>query len=283
MQIHHHIQSLREALASERRAGKRIGFVPTMGNLHAGHISLVERARQTNEVVVCSIFVNGLQFGKNEDLDKYPRTFQEDCEKLIAAHCNYLFHPDDSEMYPGGMDQQTRVICPTMTGVLCGGSRPGHFEGVTTVVTKLFNIVQPDEAVFGAKDFQQVAVIRRMAEDLCMPIRITTGETLREPDGLAMSSRNGYLTADERPRVVQLYQVLRWLGDEIRKGRRDYPGLEGEGRTQLESSGFRVDYLSIMNSRTLEPAAAADRELTLLGAMFTSSARLIDNLSISLD
>lgn len=283
MQIHHHILPLREALDREREAGRRIGFVPTMGNLHAGHISLIDRARETNDVVVCSIFVNGMQFGQNEDLDKYPRTFQDDCQKLIDAGCDYLFHPDDREMYPNGMAAQTRVVCPLMTDVLCGASRPGHFEGVTTVVTKLFNIVQPHEAVFGAKDYQQLAVIRRMAVDLCMPIQITAGDTLREADGLAMSSRNGFITADERPRVVQLYQALNWAAEEIRRGRRDFHGLEGEVRTQLESAGFRVDYCAIMNSHTLQPASAADRELTLLGAMFTRGARLIDNLSLSLE
>jgi pantoate--beta-alanine ligase len=187
MQIFHHIAALRDALKKERMAGKRIGFVPTMGNLHDAHIQLVKRARETNDIVVCSIFVNGLQFGQNEDLDKYPRTFERDCQRLREAQCDYVFHPDDSEMYPNGMATQTRVICPTMTDVLCGAARAGHFEGVTTVVTKLFNIVQPDEAVFGLKDYQQLAVVRRMVEDLCLPVQITAADTHREADGLAMS------------------------------------------------------------------------------------------------
>jgi pantoate--beta-alanine ligase len=282
MQIFHHIASLRDALKQERLAGKRIGFVPTMGNLHDAHIELVKKAQQTNDIVVCSIFVNGLQFGLNEDWDKYPRTFQTDCQRLRDANCDYLFHPDDREMYPNGMDTQTRVICPTMTDVLCGASRPGHFEGVTTVVTKLFNIVQPDEAVFGLKDYQQLAVIRRMAEDLCMPVQITAGEIHREADGLAMSSRNGYITEEERPRVNQLNQSLNWVAEEIKGGRKDFEVLEAEAKQQIEEAGFRVDYFTISDSKTLDPAAVDDTEITVLGAMYTSAARLIDNVSLSL-
>ncbi|GAB3112116.1 pantoate--beta-alanine ligase [Aestuariicella hydrocarbonica] len=283
MQIFHHIASLRDALKKERMAGKRIGFVPTMGNLHDAHIQLIERARETNDIVVCSIFVNGLQFGLNEDWDKYPRTFENDCQRLRDASCDYLFHPDDIEMYPNGMDTQTRVICPTMTDVLCGASRPGHFEGVTTVVTKLFNIVQPDEAVFGLKDYQQLAVIRRMVEDLCMPVQITAGEIHREADGLAMSSRNGFITDEERPRVSQLNKSLNWVADQIVSGRRDFEVLEAEARQQIEEAGFKVDYFTISDSKTLEAAAVDDSELTILGAMFTSGARLIDNVSVVLN
>lgn len=282
MQIFHHIQSLRDSLAAERRAGKRIGFVPTMGNLHAGHIALIKQAQTTNDIVVCSIFVNGLQFGLNEDWDKYPRTFREDCDKLKAAGCNYLFHPDDAEMYPNGLDTQTRVICPTMTDVLCGASRPGHFEGVTTVVSKLFNIVQPDEAVFGIKDYQQLAVIRRMTEDLCMPIQITAAPIHREDDGLAMSSRNSYLKPDERARVTQLYQCLTTTAEKIRQGARDFDALESEAKAAITAAGFRPDYFSICNSKTLAPAAHDDKRITILGAMFTAGARLIDNISIEL-
>ncbi|MEZ5528333.1 MAG: pantoate--beta-alanine ligase [Porticoccaceae bacterium] len=281
MQIFHTIHGLRQALVEARRAGKRIGFVPTMGNLHDAHIELVKRAQQSNDVVVCSIFVNGLQFGLNEDWDKYPRTFEADCDKLRAVGCDFLFHPDDNEMYPNGLDKQTRVICPTMTDVLCGASRPGHFEGVTTVVTKLFNIVQPDEAVFGIKDFQQLAVIRRMVEDLCVPIEITGAPIHREADGLAMSSRNGYLTAEERPRANQLNKSLNWIVLQIKGGNRDFPALEAEAKRQIEAAGFRADYISVSNSKTLELAAEDDEEITVLGAMYTSGARLIDNISLN--
>lgn len=282
MKIVRKISELRDYLNAERKAGKRIGFVPTMGNLHNGHIHLVKTAQQTNDIVVCSIFVNPLQFGANEDLDRYPRTLDADSEKLLAAGCDYLFCPLDSEMYPNGLDQQTRVSCTTMTNVLCGASRPGHFEGVTTIVAKLFNIVQPDESVFGLKDFQQVAVIRRMVEDLCMDIQITAASTLRESDGLAMSSRNGFLSAEERPRVIVLYETLSWMADAIRQGEQSFVDLEGAGRKKLEDSGFKVDYLAIANSRTLDPAAPGDKEITILGAMFAQGARLIDNLSITL-
>lgn len=282
MQVYRHINSLRQALNEERLAGKRIGFVPTMGNLHAGHISLIERAQATNDVVVCSIFVNGLQFGLNEDWDKYPRTFEADCQRLRDVGCDYVFHPSDQEMYPNGMESQVRVICPSMTDVLCGASRPGHFEGVTTVVTKLFNIVQPDEAVFGIKDYQQLAVIRRMAEDLCMPVQITAGDIHRESDGLAMSSRNSFIGEDERPRVAQLNRSLNWAADQIRAGRRDFDALQSEAVAQIEAAGFKVDYFTIAESRSLEMAAADDKEITILGAMYTRAARLIDNLSISL-
>ncbi|BFM10195.1 pantoate--beta-alanine ligase [Simiduia litorea] len=283
MRIFHQIQSLRDALKTERAAGKRIGFVPTMGNLHDGHIALIKQAQTTCDVVVCSIFVNGLQFGLNEDWDKYPRTFREDCDKLKAAGCDYLFNPDDNEMYPNGLDTQTRVICPTMTDVLCGASRPGHFEGVTTVVTKLFNIVQPDEAVFGIKDYQQLAVIRRMAEDLCIPIQITAAAIHREADGLAMSSRNSYLKPEERAKVSQLQASLQWAAAEIKAGKKDFDVIELEAKSQIIAAGFRPDYFSVCNSRTLAQAAHDDKNITILGAMFTQSARLIDNLSIELN
>lgn len=283
MQTFHTIKGLREALAVERARGRRIGLVPTMGNLHDAHLELVDIARQHCDVVVTSIFVNALQFGLNEDWDRYPRTIEDDIRKLAGAGCDFLFHPSDNEMYPNGLDGQTRVVCPTMTDVLCGASRPGHFEGVTTVVTKLFNIVQPDEAVFGIKDFQQLAVIRRMAEDLCMPVAITAAPIHREPDGLAMSSRNGYITAAERPRVDVLYKTLQWMAASIRDGSRDFSLLEGEGGKRIEAAGFRVDYLAVCNSKTLEPAAVDDTEITILGAMYTSAARLIDNVSLTLE
>ncbi|WP_020209932.1 pantoate--beta-alanine ligase [Gilvimarinus chinensis] len=283
MQVFHHISSLRAELAKARREGKRIGFVPTMGNLHNAHLALVQQARRSCDVVVASIFVNRLQFGLNEDWDKYPRTLAADAAKLEGVNCDFLFCPEETEMYPNGMDEQTRVIVPAMTDVLCGASRPGHFEGVTTVVTKLFNIVQPDEAVFGIKDFQQLAVIRRMVEDLCMPVQISAGEIYREDDGLALSSRNGFITEDERPRVSQLNHTLNWVGEQIKRGRRDFLALQDEGRTQIEEVGFKVDYLEICNSRTLKPAADDDREMTVLGAMYTEGARLIDNISLEID
>jgi|TARA_B110000259_G_scaffold19087_1_gene20095 pantoate--beta-alanine ligase len=283
MRIFHTVSGLRDALTIHRREGLRIGFVPTMGNLHQGHLALVEQARQSCDIVVCSIFVNALQFGLNEDWDKYPRTYQIDCDKLTAAGCDYLFHPDDTEMYPNGLDTQSRVICPTMTDVLCGASRPGHFEGVTTVVSKLFNIVQPDEAIFGIKDYQQLAVIRRMAEDLCMPVQITAAPIHREADGLAMSSRNSYITEQERPKVVVLKDSLEWIAHQVQEGARNFRELELLAIERIARAGFKTDYITLSNSKTLDPAAEDDLEITILGAIFTESARLIDNLSIRLD
>jgi pantoate--beta-alanine ligase len=283
MRIFHTVSGLRDALTIHRREGLRIGFVPTMGNLHQGHLALVEQARQSCDIVVCSIFVNALQFGLNEDWDKYPRTYQIDCDKLTAAGCDYLFHPDDTEMYPNGLDTQSRVICPTMTDVLCGASRPGHFEGVTTVVSKLFNIVQPDEAIFGIKDYQQLAVIRRMAEDLCMPVQITAAPIHREADGLAMSSRNSYITEQERPKVVVLKDSLEWIAHQVQEGARNFRELEMLAVERIARAGFKTDYITLSNSKTLDPAAEDDLEITILGAIFTESARLIDNLSIRLD
>ena len=282
MKVFHTVSGLRDDLNKDRRQGLRIGFVPTMGNLHDGHLALIKQARESNDVVVCSIFVNALQFGLNEDWDKYPRTYQGDCDKLRDAGCDYLFHPDDIEMYPNGLDTQSRVICPTMTDVLCGASRPGHFEGVTTVVSKLFNIVQPDEAIFGIKDYQQLAVIRRMAEDLCMPIQISSAPIHREADGLAMSSRNSYITVEERPLVTVLKDSLEWIAAEIKAGNSDFSALEETAKARIIEAGFKIDYITVCNSKTLDLAANDDVEITILGAMFTEAARLIDNLSITL-
>jgi pantoate--beta-alanine ligase len=281
VKIFHSVNALREDLTKDRLKGSRVGFVPTMGNLHDGHLALLEQAKQTNDIVVCSIFVNALQFSLNEDWDKYPRTYQSDCEKLRDAGCDYLFHPDDIEMYPNGLDTQSRVICPTMTDVLCGASRPGHFEGVTTVVSKLFNIVQPDEAIFGIKDYQQLAVIRRMVEDLCLPIQVTSAPIHRETDGLAMSSRNRYITDNERPKVIVLKNSLDWMAAQIATGNRHFSDLEALATEQIEQAGFKVDYITCSNSKTLDLAADDDSEITILGAIFTESARLIDNVSVT--
>ena len=283
MKVFHTVSGLRDDLVKDRIQGLRIGFVPTMGNLHEGHLALLKQAKRTNDIVVCSIFVNALQFSLNEDWDKYPRTYQGDCEKLRDAGCDYLFHPDDTEMYPNGLDTQSRVICPTMTDLLCGASRPGHFEGVTTVVSKLFNIVQPDEAIFGIKDYQQLAVIRRMVEDLCLPIQISSAPIHREADGLAMSSRNRYITDDERPLVTVLKDSLDWIAEQIKDGNREFSVLEDVAAARVAEAGFKVDYITCSNSKTLDLAAYDDDDITILGAMFTQAARLIDNVSLVKD
>jgi len=269
------------ALDEYRLQGKKIGFVPTMGNLHDGHIELVKLARKTNDVVVCSIFVNNLQFGLNQDWDKYPRTLEKDCEKLKSVSCEVLFHPDENQMYPNGLDSQTRVICPSMTDILCGASRPEHFEVVTTVVSKLLHIIQPKELILGSKDFQQMAILRRMIEDLCFPVNIIEANIYREADGLAMSSRNSFLTVAEKCKASQLYESLNWVVQMIRSGNKDFNFLQKEASKQINRAGFRTDYISVCNSKTLEMAAVDDIDITVLGAMYSSSARLIDNISLN--
>ncbi|MBD9482439.1 pantoate--beta-alanine ligase [Pseudomonas sp. PDM14] len=276
------VRELRAAVARARAEGKRIGFVPTMGNLHSGHVALVEKAGQRADFVVASIFVNPLQFGPNEDLATYPRTLAADQEKLVAAGCHLLFTPDVDEMYPQGMVEQSRVSVPGVSLGLCGGSRPGHFDGVATVVTKLFNMVQPDLAVFGEKDFQQLAVIRALVRDLNIPTQIIGEPTVRGEDGLALSSRNGYLTPEQRAQAPALYRTLNQLAERLRAGERDFAAIEADGKRALESAGFRPDYLEIREAGSLHQAAAGDSQLIILGAAFIGTTRLIDNLSVDL-
>ncbi len=275
------VRELRAAIARARAEGKRIGFVPTMGNLHSGHVALVEKASQRADFVVASIFVNPLQFGPNEDLAKYPRTLAADQEKLVSAGCHLLFAPTPEEMYPQGMDDQTRISVPVVSEGLCGGSRPGHFEGVATVVTKLFNMVQPDLAIFGEKDFQQLAVIRKLVRDLNLPVQIFGEPTVRADDGLALSSRNGYLSAEQRQLAPQLFATLKDMADSICGGRDDFSRLTLDGLKHLEKAGFRPDYLEIREAGSLRPAQAGDKELVILVAAYLGTTRLIDNLAFT--
>ncbi len=277
------VRELRAAVARARSEGKRIGFVPTMGNLHSGHAALVTKAAQRADFVVASIFVNPLQFGANEDLDKYPRTLAADQQRLLDAGCNLLFAPTVEEMYPDGMTGQTRVSVPQLSEGLCGASRPGHFEGVATVVSKLFNMVQPDLAVFGEKDFQQLAVIRAMVRDLNMPVQIIGEPTVRAEDGLALSSRNGYLTTEQRATAPVVYRTLKQLGEAIGAGQVDFPALVEQGKQQLLAAGLRPDYLEVRNAVTLRPATFGDRDLVILVAAYLGNTRLIDNLYLHLD
>ncbi|KQW27715.1 MULTISPECIES: pantoate--beta-alanine ligase [Pseudomonas] len=277
------VRELRAAVARARGEGKRIAFVPTMGNLHSGHVALVTKAAQRADFVVASIFVNPLQFGAGEDLDKYPRTLAADQERLLQAGCHLLFAPSVEEMYPDGMAGQTRVSVPQLSEGLCGASRPGHFEGVATVVSKLFNMVQPDLAVFGQKDFQQLAVIRALVHDLNMPIQIIGEPTVRAEDGLALSSRNGFLSPDQRAVAPVVYRVLSQIAEAIKQGRRDFPALIDEQLKQLEAAGLRPDYLEIRHAKTLRPALSEDRDLVILVAAFLGTTRLIDNLHLDLD
>lgn len=276
------IRELRAAVARARGEGKRIALVPTMGNLHAGHIALVEKARQRADFVVVSIFVNPLQFGPNEDLDNYPRTLAADQEKLFGAGCNLLFVPGVEEMYPGGLQSQTQVGVTGVSEGLCGDRRPGHFDGVATVVTKLFNIAQPDIAIFGEKDYQQLAVIRTMVRDLNMPVQIFGEPTVRAGDGLALSSRNGYLSEEQRAIAPALYRTLCDTAAAIQAGERDFDRLIRDGLAALERAGFRPDYLEIREANSLRPATAADHQLVVLAAAFIGNTRLIDNLSVEI-
>ncbi len=275
------IGGLRAALRAARKAGKSIAFVPTMGNLHEGHITLVKTARQRADIVVASVFVNPTQFGVNEDFDKYPRTLTADSSLLAEASCDILFAPEVREMYPDGKSQSSTVNVSGITDILCGKSRPGHFTGVCTVVSKLFNIVQPDMAFFGEKDYQQLAVIRRFTQELCFPVEIIGAATVRAEDGLALSSRNGFLSADERRLAPQLYQTLVNLKNAIQNGTRDYAMLAAAATAHLEKCGFTPDYLEVRR-QDLEAAGPEDRALVILVAARLGSTRLIDNLAFEL-
>jgi len=277
------VRELRAAVARARGEGKRIGFVPTMGNLHSGHAALVTKAAQRADFVVASIFVNPLQFGANEDLDKYPRTLAADQERLLQAGCNLLFAPSAEEMYPDGMSVQTRVSVPHLSEGLCGASRPGHFEGVATVVSKLFNMVQPDLAVFGEKDFQQLAVIRAMVRDLNMPIQIIGEPTVRAEDGLALSSRNGYLTPEQRATAPVVYRTLQHIAAAIGHGQRDFAALVADGQAKLSAAGLRPDYLEVRHAVSLRPAVIDDRDLVVIAAAYLGNTRLIDNLYLHVE
>lgn len=278
MQTIHSIPDVRAAIRALRAQGKRIAFVPTMGNLHAGHLALVERARQAADAVVVSIFVNPLQFGAGEDFDSYPRTEERDAAMLAEAGVKLLFLPTVETLYPHGQDDCTRVTVPGLSDILCGASRPGHFVGVTTVVSKLFNIVMPDVAVFGEKDFQQLAILRRMARDLDMPIEVIGQPTEREADGLAMSSRNGYLTAEERVMAPGMYRTLCAARAALKAGQAPAV-VEAEAIERLHALGFIPDYVSVRRADDLGHAVVGEAgPLRILAAARLGHTRLIDNI-----
>lgn len=277
------VRELRAAVARARREGKQIALVPTMGNLHSGHAALVTTAAQQADFVVASLFVNPLQFGANEDLDTYPRTLAADQEKLLQAGCHLLFAPTVEEMYPNGMTGLTRVTAAQLSNELCGSRRPGHFDGVTTVVNKLFNMVQPDLAIFGQKDYQQLAVIRAMVQELNMPVQIISEPTVRAEDGLALSSRNGYLSEEQRAIAPALHQHLKAMSQAITAGERRYCALINQHLEQIQALGFRPDYLEVRHALTLLPAQASDRDVVILVAAFLGNTRLIDNVHLNLD
>jgi pantoate--beta-alanine ligase len=275
------IAAVRAHVHAWRREGLRVAFVPTMGNLHAGHVSLIEAARRHGERFVASIFVNPMQFGPNEDWAQYPRTPTQDERMLADAGCSVMFIPDVTEIYPSGSERATRVEVPGLSRLLEGEFRPGHMEGVSTVVAKLFHIVEPDVAIFGEKDFQQLAVIRRMVADLCMPVKIIGAPTMRDHDGLALSSRNQYLTAAERALAPQIYVALQSAAARVHAGDVDFASIERAGFHELERTGFRPDYFCVRKADDLATATRDTRELVILTAARIGKARLIDNVQVT--
>lgn len=273
---------LREQIRQWRREGQTIAFVPTMGNLHQGHLTLVQEARRHGNKVVVSIFVNPMQFDKAEDLANYPRTLEQDCVALDTAGVDLVFTPTPAIMYPQGLASQTFVEVPGLSGLLEGALRPGHFRGVTTVVTKLFNLVQPDVACFGQKDYQQLALIRKMVADMAMPIEIVGVPTVRAKDGLALSSRNGYLSPAERELAPELARTMTWIAEQIEGGDYHLPSLVAQASQRLDNAGFRTDAIDIVDAATLGSATEQSAQLVILMAAYLGKARLIDNRVVAL-
>jgi pantoate--beta-alanine ligase len=273
---------LQEELAGWRHARERVAIVPTMGNLHMGHVSLVDVAKEHAERVVVTVFVNPTQFAAGEDFETYPRTFDKDTRRLRTVAADVLFKPSTETVYPFGIESATTVTVPGLTENFCGSSRPGHFDGVTTVVARLFALVRPDVAVFGQKDFQQQLVIKRMVEDLHLPMTIVTAPTIREDDGLAMSSRNNYLSDDEREKAPVLYQALVDVERQLRDGVGDFDALEQRARNKLERAGFLPEYVAVRRAADLGPPEEGCRELVVLAAANLGRARLIDNVLVAL-
>ena len=284
MQTLNQVKYLRAALNVDKNRGSKIVLVPTMGNLHEGHLQLVRRAREVADIVVVSIFVNPMQFGASEDLDNYPRTLTEDQDKLDAENVDYLFIPNVDEMYPNGIDNHTTVANAKLSNMLCGIHRPGHFQGVCTVVNKLLNLVQPSVAVFGEKDFQQLAIIRRMVSDLCMPIDIIGVPTARAHDGLALSSRNQYLSNIDRVKAPLIYETLQKTCDAIIAGSRQYETLCETAKINLKDAGFGVDYFDIRDQKNLSLLNnnADNEKIVILTAASLGSTRLLDNIRIEI-
>jgi len=272
------IPILRRQLQLWRAERQSIALVPTMGNLHAGHLSLVKQAASVAKRVIVSVFVNPLQFGPNEDYQNYPRTLDADRHRLLRSGADILFTPRATEMYPNGMETTTRIEVPKMSDILCGATRPGHFIGVATVVNKLFNVVQPDKALFGEKDYQQLLVIKRMVADLYLPVEIIAVPTVREMDGLAMSSRNSYLDEQQRKIAPYLFKTLSEIKIKIKSGERNFHLLEQQAVARLTETGFVPDYVAVRTAQSLENPSARSRELVILAAARLGSTRLIDNM-----
>lgn len=270
--------ALRNTVQNWRQQGLSVALVPTMGNLHAGHLQLVKQAKELADKVIVSIFVNPTQFVEGEDFETYPRTIEEDMENLKTIRPDLVFIPDVDEVYPTGSNLESKVVVPELDSIFCGAFRPGHFTGVTTVVSKLLNMIRPDIAIFGNKDYQQLLVIKKLVTDLCIPVEIIGAETVREASGLALSSRNRYLTQDEKEIATEIYQTLTRISDVIKSGGDNLPQIEADAVDYLEDKGFKTEYLSIRDAENLgEPA---DRNLVVLIATWLGKARLIDNIQI---
>lgn len=274
-------QPLRQRLSAARETGQRIALVPTMGNLHEGHLALVRAAREHGDYLLATIFVNPMQFGPNEDYERYPRTFEADVAALQSAECDGVYVPRVEEIYPRGLENQTKISVPVLSGLHCGASRPGHFDGVCTVVCKFFNLLQPSVAVFGLKDYQQFRIISTMVEDLALPVELLGIPTVREASGLAMSSRNQYLSDAERRRAASLYATLQATAAALRSGDTPFT-LEAQATARLREAGLEPEYVHICNRHTLLPPASGDRELVILAAARAGTTRLIDNIEVDL-
>jgi pantoate--beta-alanine ligase len=276
------VTELRQYVHHWKDHGQSIAFVPTMGNLHDGHLSLIEKGQSLCDRSICSIFVNPMQFGPNEDFNHYPRTLDADIQQLEGIGCDLVYMPTASELYPEGLDKISHVQVTDLTDHYEGAHRPGHFTGVATVVLKLFNIVKPDVSVFGKKDYQQYRVISKMVEDFNLDVQIIGQETTREESGLATSSRNQYLDAQQKERAAMIYRLLQQTAQQIGEGERNYQSLEQRAIAKLEAAGFKPDYFKICNADTLLPAGAEDRDLVILVTAAMGSTRLLDNIEISL-
>ena len=279
------IKDLRAQVKAWKLQDLTIAFVPTMGNLHDGHLALVKAAHRYADKVIVSIFVNPMQFGLSEDIDNYPKTLAEDKANLVTVDTDLLFTPTADIIYPKGYTDNSYVEVPNISSLHCGASRPGHFRGVATVVCKLFNLVQPDVACFGSKDYQQLQVIEAMVEDLSMPVKIVPVEIIRETSGLAMSSRNGYLTPEEMAIAPNLYKTMQWLSKRLRddaRQARDYAALVMQACEKIEQAGMKIDYVNLCHAKTLAPAAPHDKDIVILAAAYLGKARLIDNMPVTL-
>jgi len=276
------VSELRQYVQHWKDHGQSIAFIPTMGNLHQGHLSLIEKGQSLCDRTICSIFVNPMQFGPNEDFNHYPRTLDQDIELLESIGCDLVYMPTASELYPQGLENISQIIVTDLTETYEGAHRPGHFTGVATIVAKLFNIVKPDVSVFGKKDFQQYCVIRKMTQDLNLDVEVIGQETSREPSGLATSSRNQYLNEEQKSRAALIYQTLQDASERIIKGEKDFALIEKQAIAGLKQAGFNTDYFNICNADTLKPATTADRKLVILVTTRLGDTRLLDNIEIDL-